>query len=136
MAEPASALSPDVILVMGEQVVQAARDFAEVLSETPQFQAWEQAEWALRQDQAAQVMAQKLQTMQRELEPFLMLGAASGEQRSESERLRSAYLALPTVIACVQAEADLRALCQTANTVLSQASGLDFAANCASGCCG
>lgn len=136
MVEPASTLSPDVILVMGEQVVQAARDFAESLSETPQFRAWEQAAWALRQDQAAQAMAQQLQTMQRELQPLLMLGAAGAEQRAELERLRSAYLALPTVIACVQAEADLRTLCQAANEVLSQAAGLDFAANSASGCCG
>ena len=135
MAKPASTLAPDVILVMGEQVVQAARDFAEALSETPQFQAWEQAAWAVRQDQAAQAMAQKLQTMQRELQPLLMLGAASGEQRSELERLRSDYQALPTVTAYVQAEADLRTLCQAANEVLSQAAGLDFAANSASGCC-
>ena len=136
MAEPASTLSPDVILVMGEQVAQAAHDFAEALSETPQFQTWEQATWALRQDQAAQTMAQKLQAMQRELEPLLMLGVAKAEQQSELEQLRSDYLALPTVIAYVQAEADLRTLCQAANTVLSQAAGLDFAANCASGCCG
>jgi len=136
MAEPASTLSPDVILVMGEQVAQAAHDFAAALSETPQFQTWEQATWALRQDQAAQTMAQKLQAMQRELEPLLMLGVAKAEQQSELEQLRSDYLALPTVIAYVQAEADLRTLCQAANTVLSQAAGLDFAANCASGCCG
>ena len=136
MAEPASTLSPDVILVMGEQVAQAAHDFAAALSETPQFQTWEQATWALRQDQAAQTMAQKLQAVQRELEPLLILGAAKAEQRSELEQLRSDYLALPTVTTYVQAEADLRTLCQAANTVLSQAAGLDFAANCASGCCG
>ena len=136
MANPASTLSPDVILVMGEQVVQAARDFSEALSETTQYQAWEQATWSLRQDQAAQSLAEKLQARQRELEPLLMLGAASAEQRAELERLRSEYLGLPTIAAYVQAEADLRALCQAANTVLSQAAGLDFAANCASGCCG
>ena len=136
MAKPASTLSPDVILVMGEQVVQAARDFSEALSETTQYQAWEQATWSLRQDQAAQSLAEKLQARQRELEPLLMLGAASAEQRAELERLRSEYLGLPTIAAYVQAEADLRALCQAANTVLSQAAGLDFAANSASGCCG
>ena len=136
MAEPASTLSPDVILVMGEQVVQAARDFSEALSETTQYQAWEQATWSLRQDQAAQSLAEKLQTRQQELEPLLMLGAASAEQRAELERLRTEYLALPTIMAYMQAEADLRALCQAANMVLSQAAGLDFAANCASGCCG
>jgi cell fate (sporulation/competence/biofilm development) regulator YlbF (YheA/YmcA/DUF963 family) len=136
MAEPASTLSPDVILVMGEQVVQAARDFSEALSETTQYQAWEQATWSLRQDQAAQSLAEKLQARQRELEPLLMLGAASAKQRAELERLRSEYLGLPTTAAYVQAEADLRALCQAANMVLSQAAGLDFAANCASGCCG
>ena len=136
MAEPASTLSPDVILVMGEQVVQAARDFSEALSETAQYQAWEQATWSLRQDQAAQSLAEKLQAKQRELEPLLMLGAASAEQRAELERLRTEYLALPAITAYMQAEAGLRALCQATNMVLSQAAGLDFAANCASGCCG
>ncbi len=136
MAEPTSTPAPDVILVMGEQVAQAAHDFAEALSETPQFQTWEQATWALRQDQTAQTMAQKLQAMQRELEPLLMLGAAKAEQRLEVEQLRSDYRALPTVATYIQAEADLRALCQVANTVLSKAAGLDFAANCASECCG
>ena len=136
MAELTSTLTPDVILVMGEQVVQAARDFSEALSETTQYQAWELATWSLRQDQAAQSLAEKLQARQRELEPLLMLGAASAEQRAELERLRSEYLGLPTIATCVQAEADLRTLCQAANEVLSQAAGLDFAANSASGCCG
>ena len=136
MAELTSTLTPDVILVMGEQVVQAARDFSEALSETTQYQAWELATWSLRQDQAAQSLAEKLQARQRELEPLLMLGAASAEQRTELERLRSEYLGLPTIATCVQAEADLRTLCQAANSVLSQAAGLDFAANSASGCCG
>ena len=136
MAEFTSTLTPDMILVMGEQVVQAARDFSEALSETTEYQAWEQATWSLRQDQVAQSLAEKLQARQRELEPLLMLGAASAEQRAELERLRSEYLALPIIMAYMQAEADLRALCQAANMVLSQAAGLDFAANCASGCCG
>ena len=136
MAELTSTLTPDVILVMGERVVQAAREFSEALSETMQYQAWEQATWSLRQDQVAQSLAEKLQARQRELEPLLMLGAASAEQRAELERLRSEYLGLPTIATYVQAEADLRALCQAANTVLSQAAGLDFAVNCASGCCG
>ena len=136
MAKPANTLSPDLILVMGEQVVQAARDFSEALSETAQYQAWEQATWSLRQDQAAQSLAEKLQARQQELEPLLMLGAASAEQRAELERLRTEYLALPTIMAYMQAEAKLRALCQAVNMILSQAAGLDFAANCASGCCG
>lgn len=136
MANPASTLAPDVILAMGEQVVQAACDFAEALSETTQFQTWEQAAWDLRQDRTAQVIAQKLQAKQRELEPLLMLSAASAGQHSELEQLRSDYLALPTVTAYAQAETDLRTLCQAANALLSQKAGLDFAANSASGCCG
>ena len=114
----------------------AARAFAQALAESDVFQAWEQAAWALRQDQAAQAMAERLQAMQREFQPLLMLGAATAEQRLELEQLRSAYLTLPTVLAYVQAETDLRALCQAANEVLSEQVGLDFATNCASGCCG
>ena len=118
------------------EVRAAAHAFAQALAESNVFQAWEQAAWALRQDQAAQAMAERLQAMQRELQPLLMLGAVTAEQRLELEQLRSAYLTLPTVLAYVQAETDLRALCQAANEVLSEQVGLDFATNCASGCCG
>ena len=118
------------------EVRAAAHAFAQALAESDVFQAWEQAAWALRQDQAAQAMAERLQARQRELQPLLMLGAATAEQRLELEELRSAYLTLPTVLAYMQAETDLRALCQAANEVLSEQVGLDFATNCASGCCG
>ncbi len=136
MTEPVSTLAPDVILALGEQVVQAAHDFAQALSETDQFQAWEQAAWVLKQDKASQAMGQKLQARQQELQPLLMLGAATVTQLTELEQLRSEYLALPTVVAYVVADAALRELCQAANAVLSRMVGLDFAANAGSGCCG
>ena len=118
------------------EVRAAAHAFAQALAESDEFQAWEQAAWALRQDQAAQAMAERLQAMQRELQPLLMLGATTAEQRLELEELRSAYLTLPAVLAYMQAETNLRTLCQAANEVLSKQVGLDFATNCASGCCG
>ncbi len=117
--------------------VRAAADaFAEAFAKADEFQTWKQAARALRQDQAAQAMAKQLQAKQRELQPLLMLGAATAEQRLELEELRSDYLAFPTVLAYMQAETGLRALCQTASEALSAEMGLDFATNCASGCCG
>ncbi len=118
------------------EVYAAARAFAEALAELDVFQTWEQAAWALCQNQAARALAGRLQTMQRELQPLLMLGAVTAEQRLELEQLRSDYLTLPTVLAYTQAEAALRALCQAANEAVSKQVGLDFATNCASGCCG
>jgi len=118
------------------EVYAAAHTFAQALAESDVFQAWEQAAWALRQDQAARALAERLQTMQRELQPLLMLGAVTAEQRLELEQLRSDYLTLPTVLAYTQAETSLRSLCQAANEVVSKQVGLDFATNCASGCCG
>jgi cell fate (sporulation/competence/biofilm development) regulator YlbF (YheA/YmcA/DUF963 family) len=118
------------------EVYAAAHAFAEALAESDVFQAWEQAAWALRQDEAARALAGRLQMMQRELQPLFMLGAVTAEQRLELEELRSNYLTLPTVLAYTQAETDLRALCQAANEAVSKQMGLDFATNCASGCCG
>jgi cell fate (sporulation/competence/biofilm development) regulator YlbF (YheA/YmcA/DUF963 family) len=118
------------------EVYTAAHAFAEALAESDVFQAWEQSAWALRQDQAARALAGRLQTMQRELQPLLMLGAVTAEQRLELEELRSNYLTLPNVLAYTQAETALRALCQAANEAVSKQMGLDFATNCASGCCG
>ncbi len=118
------------------EVRAAARAFAEALAKADEFQTWKQAARALRQDQAAQAAAKQLQVKQHELQTLLMLRAATDEQRLELEELRSAYLAFPTVLATMQAETGLRALCQAANEALSVETGLDFATNCASGCCG
>ncbi len=57
-------------------VKQAARDFAAVLSETPQFQAFEQAAETFQKDEPAQRAMQAYESKQQSLRALLMLNAA------------------------------------------------------------
>jgi len=116
-------------------VRQAASDFAAALADTPQFKAFEAAGERLRHDEAAQQAMEAFQTKQNSLQALLMLNAVSSEEQAELEQLRNAFLAEASVVAYLQAEADLRAVCQATADVLSQDVGLNFAAACASGCC-
>jgi len=116
-------------------ILQAARDFAGALAETPQFQAFEEAAERLRRDEAAQRAMQAYQARQQSLQMMLMLNAASAEEGAELKRLQQAFLAAPAVAAYLQAQEDLTAICRAAADLLSQHTGLSFAAACGPGCC-
>jgi cell fate (sporulation/competence/biofilm development) regulator YlbF (YheA/YmcA/DUF963 family) len=78
---------------------------------------------------------QAYQAKQQSLQAVLMLNALSAGEQAELERLREAFLSEPSVTAYLQAEADLRAVCQTAADRLSEHVGMNFASACSSGCC-
>jgi len=116
-------------------VSQAARGFAEALAETPEFMAFEQAASAMNDDAMAEQARIAFQTKQQSLQALLRLNAVSAQDQAELERLRQAFLSLPTVAAYARAEADLVAVCQETGDLLSHHIGIDIAAVCASGCC-
>jgi cell fate (sporulation/competence/biofilm development) regulator YlbF (YheA/YmcA/DUF963 family) len=118
-----------------EVVRQAARDFARVLTETPQFKAFEQANDRLNKDEQAQQVLDAFQAKQQSMRMMLMLNAASTEDKAELERLREAVLADSSVAAYLQAQEDLAAVCHAAADLLSQHIGLSFASACGPGCC-
>jgi cell fate (sporulation/competence/biofilm development) regulator YlbF (YheA/YmcA/DUF963 family) len=118
-----------------EVVRQAARDFARVLTETPQFKAFEQANDRLNSDEQAQQVLEAFQAKQQSLRMMLMLNAASAEETAELERLRGAVLADPSVAAYLQAQQDLTAVCHAAADLLTQRIGMSFTAACGPGCC-
>ncbi len=117
-------------------VRQAASDFAAALSETPEFQAFEQAAFKLRSDPAATQARKTFQSKQTSLKALIQLHAVPAEDQAELERLYQAYQTLPCVIEYLQAETNLRALCQVLNSLLSEHLGLDFATSSSTGCCG
>ena len=115
---------------------QAARNLAAALSETPEFQAFEQASQALRADPTAGLAIRALQAKQQALRAVLALGAASPAEQAELAELERAVREHPVVGAYARAEGGLTALCQTVGDVLSDHTGLNFAAACgAGGCC-
>ena len=116
-------------------VREATRAFAQALTETAEYEAFEEAASRLRDDQLAQRDIAAYQSKQRSLEAVLMLNAVSAEDQAELERLRQAFLSESTVAAYFQAQEDLMALCQASADLLSERIGLSFSAACGPGCC-
>jgi len=117
-------------------VEDAARGFAAALSETPEVKAFERAHVRFRDDERAQEAMWSFQEQQRLLQPLLMLGAASDEQRIELERLREAWMTEPSVLEYVEAQTSLSTLARALDQMLSDRIGLGFAAACRPSCCG
>ena len=117
-------------------VKQAARDFAAVLSETAQFKASEQAARVFQKDEVAQRAMQAYESRQQSLRALLMLNAAPAEEQQELERLRQSFISEPSVVAYLDAQNDLMAMSRACADLLSQATGLNYAASCGSSCCG
>jgi len=118
-----------------EDVRADARAFAQALTESAEFQAFEQAAERLRHDPAAQRAVTAYQTKQQSLQMMLMLNAVPAEEQAELERLRQAFLSEPAVAAYLKAQEDLTAVCRAAADLLSRRIGLSFAAACGPGCC-
>lgn len=134
-AETASEVLADES-VWRSDVERAARDFAAALSQTPEFKAFEHAYLRFRDDERAQQALWAYQVEQRSLQPLLMLGAASDEQRAELERLRQAWTAEPSVTEYLEAQTSLSGLCREVDERLSEYIGMSFAAVCTPRCCG
>lgn len=127
---------PDLEMGLTGEVHQAARAFAAALAATPQFQAFEQAHEVLRVDATAQQAGAAYQEKQQSLRMMLMLNAVSAEEQAELQQLRDAFFDAPSVIAMLQAQEELQALCRSTADVLSEVIALDVAAACGPRCCG
>ena len=117
----------------------ATKAFAAALAATPEFQAYEEASFAIRQDHMAQWAVQAFQEKQRSLQVMQQLGAASQEYQKDMDeltRLQHDMLSHTTVEAYVRTQDDLVRLCRTIGMELSQEIGLDFISACRSSCCG
>jgi len=115
-------------------VALAVRAFAETLADSAVFHRFEQANQQLRADSEAQAAMLAYQQKQQSLQALLMLNAVSPAERSELERLEEAFFNQPTVTALLEAQTELRAVCQTAAAILSERIELPFAAACGPGC--
>jgi cell fate (sporulation/competence/biofilm development) regulator YlbF (YheA/YmcA/DUF963 family) len=125
----------DIAIAPPEVVRHATRDLAAALVATPEFTAYEQTAAVFRQDEEAQAAIRAYQLKQQSLQMMLMLNAVSAEDRAELNRLYQGFATRPSVLAYVQAEAELRTVCQAMADRLSQQIGFDFVSACGSGCC-
>ena len=127
----------DVEVASKKVVMQAARQFAKALADSPQFQAFEQAYINFKQDTEAQSAIQNFQKKQASLKALIMLNALSAEDRQELQALADSVNQRQSVIEYSQAQTDLVSISQEIGDLLSQAIGLDFGNSCRSGgCCG
>ena len=122
-------------MVSQAEALQAAREFAAVLAETPEYRAFDQAQLRLRRDVAAQAAIHAFQERQQALGWQLQFGLLDGAEREELQRLQQAMLVQPTVRAYVEAQEQLSLLCQETANLISETIGLSFAASCGPGCC-
>jgi cell fate (sporulation/competence/biofilm development) regulator YlbF (YheA/YmcA/DUF963 family) len=127
---------PDLEMGLTGEVHQAARAFAAALAATPQFLAFEQAHETLRGDEAAQRARSAYEEKQQSLRMLLMLNAVGADEQADLGRLRDAFLNAPSVVAMLQAQEELQALCHATADMLSEAIALDVAAACGPRCCG
>ena len=118
-------------------VMQAAKQFAETLGDTPQFREFEQSYLDFRQDAEAQSAIREFQKKQASLKALLMLNAVSDEERQELQRLQDRFYHQPSVLRYTKAQEELVTICQDIGDNLSKAIGLDYGASCKTGgCCG
>jgi len=117
------------------EALQAAREFAAVLAETPEYQAFEQAQEALRHDESAQRVIRAFQERQRAWQIQMMLGTLSPAEQEELRRLQQRMMTHPTVQNYLRCQEELSVLCQRVNEIITSVIGLNFAASCGPGCC-
>ncbi len=130
-----TATSIEMGTVLTEEVRAAAKVLAEALSEAPEFQAFEEAAVAFRQDRAAQQAVRLFQEKQRSLQMMQQLNMLTEDELAELKRLRQAMMNQTSVQAYVESQNALTELCQAAAQELSRIIDLDFARACAPGCC-
>lgn len=117
------------------EALQVAREFAAVLAETPEYQAFEEAQLQLRQDSAAEEAIRVFQEKQQALGWQAQFGLISDTEQEELRRLQQAMLSQPAVRDYIEAQERLSLLCQEVADAISQVIGLNFAASCGPGCC-
>ncbi len=122
-------------MVSRNEALQAARELAAVLAETPEYQAFDEAQLWLRRDAAAQAAIRAFQEKQQALGWQLQFGLIGDAEREELRRLQQAMLAQPVVRGYVEAQERMGLLCQEVAGLISEVIGLSFAASCGPGCC-
>jgi cell fate (sporulation/competence/biofilm development) regulator YlbF (YheA/YmcA/DUF963 family) len=114
-------------------VRQSARSLAESLKEMPEFQTLQEAARAINHDEEVQRLLQEMQTHRTALQQ----GRGSRiEHLSAIRRLQAELDEQGSVGTYRQAEQAVQALLQAVDGVVSEAAGIDFAANAKRSCCG
>lgn len=116
-------------------VRQALVDYANALTETPEYQHYEETMMVLRNSLEAQQVIAAYQQKQRDLQVALMLNMLNEDDRDELSRLQKAMMTHPVIAAHLEAQATFSRICQESAAIISEYLGLPFAVSSRS-CCG
>lgn len=114
---------------------QALVDYANALTETPEYQRYEETTRALRNSQEAQEVIAAFQQKQSSLQFAMMTNTLSEDDRNEMLRLQNAVMTHPVIAAQLEAQEAFGRICQESAAIISEYLGLPFAVSSRS-CCG
>ena len=130
-------LEVDMEIAPREVVMQSARQFAKLFTESPLFQAFERAYTNYAEDPAAKKALEDFQNKQEPLRGLMALNAVSPQDMLEIQRLQAEFYNQPSVKQYARAQDELIAASQEIGDLLSEAIGLDYGVSCrVGGCCG
>jgi len=114
-------------------VRESACSLAEAIKDMPEFQALQEAARAINHDEKVQDLLRQMQSHQ---SAFRLGQGDRANHAAALKKLRSELDGQAAVQAYQQAELAVRTLCRAVDRVVSDAAGVDFAANAKRSCCG
>ncbi len=112
-------------------VEEALKRLVAELKRQPAYMALAQAHQEFQADQQAQDLQTEARTLQQQLR-----FSWTDEDRAKLDQLIEEFSHIPSVVTYYKAERDVRDLLQTVDAVISEAAGVEFAANAKRSCCG
>ena len=115
------------------EVFRAAREFARLLADSPQFQRLERGQQQLSQDQAATKAVTDFEEAQERVGWLVQQGIAGARDRALLARLEQAMLTHETVRSYLDAQREFARLCQSAAYLVSSRIGMNLVGGCSCG---
>jgi cell fate (sporulation/competence/biofilm development) regulator YlbF (YheA/YmcA/DUF963 family) len=118
-----------------ERLDKSIKEFAQAISESPEFLSFEEAKKKLKEDQKAQKLIKEYEDKQ---QLFQMFGNSGDNQtQAELNKYREKMLAHPQILDYFQKQDDLTRFFQELGKLISDVAGFDFGQACAppTGCC-
>lgn len=126
----------EVKVMTRSMVIEAAREFGEVLADCDECRALEKAEEALRKDKEARELISEYQSIQYSIQMARMWGRKVEKGKiDELKRLEAKINSNQIIKNLLDAQKRLQEMLRNINTEISDLLGIDFAANSGSGGC-
>lgn len=118
-----------------DQMRDKLKMLAQVIVESPEFVAYEEAQKKLKESEEAQRLIREFQAEERKFRMFG--GFGNVDDQSKWQKAQDAMAANPEVRALVKSQEELTEMIRAANRIIGKNLGFDFGQACApvTGCC-